>query len=119
MSRDLQIKEIRSKLPARVSVQVESTDEGLWAKISSPDGKLANCYTQASNAAELVVMVNDAIFTHYEIAEDVRKDIGYYVPVSHNHLRMEELFNSLVSMEKQLGFSGSREETLTLQEAIC
>ncbi|MDP3764482.1 MAG: hypothetical protein Q8Q95_02570, partial [bacterium] len=64
-------------LPVRVVVNVENTDEGLWAKISTPDGKLSNCYTQATNATELVVMINDAIFTYFEVPEKFRKNLGW------------------------------------------
>ncbi len=114
-----QVSEFRALLPARVTVNVENTDDGLWAKVSSADGKLSNCYTQAANAAELVVMINDAIFTHFEVPIEIRKDVGFYVPLSNEHLRMEEMFNKLVSMEKQLDTQGDSETTLTLREAVC
>ncbi len=87
-----EIAKFRAVLPNRVIANVENTDDGLWAKVSTSDGKLSNCYTQATNTTELVVMINDAIFTHFEIPEGVRKDIGFYVPLSSEHLRMEEMF---------------------------
>ena len=114
-----EIVKFRAILPNRVIVNVENTDDGLWAKVSTLDGKLANCYTQAINAAELIVMINDAIFTHFEIPEKVRRDIGFYVPLSNEHLQMEEMFNKIVSMEKQLNLEGDSETTLTLRETIC
>ncbi len=113
-----EIAKFRAVLPNRVIVNVENTDDGLWAKVSTLDGKLSNCYTQATNTTELMVMINDAIFTHFEIPEKVRKDIGFYVPLSNEHLRMEEMFMKLVSMEKQLNTEGDSETTLTLREAI-
>ncbi|MDP3764481.1 MAG: hypothetical protein Q8Q95_02565, partial [bacterium] len=106
-------------LPVRVVVNVENTDEGLWAKISTPDGKLSNCYTQATNATELVVMINDAIFTHFEVPEKFRKNLGFYVPLSNKHLRKEEMFNKLVSMGKQLDAKGGSETTLTLRKEMA
>lgn len=118
MNKAQKIKGFRAVLPARVVVNMENTEDGLWAKISTSDGKLSNCYTQAANAVELVTMVNDAIFTHFEIPEDFRSKIGYYVPLSDNHVRMEEMFNKLVSMEKQLGLKRDSKTTLTLQEAV-
>lgn len=118
-SHDEQVEKFRTLLPMRVVVRAENTEEGLWAKISTPDGKLSNCYTQAANAAELVTMVNDVLFTHFEVPEDVRNKVGYYVPLSNNHMHMEELFNRLVSMEKQLDLTGDSETTLTLREAAC
>lgn len=114
-----EIARFRGFLPDRVVVKVENREDGLWAKVSTEDGKLSNCYTQAANAAELVVMINDAIFTHFEIPEGVRKDIGFYVPLSNDHLQMEEMFNKLVSMEKQLDVQGDSETILTLREAVC
>ena len=116
---DSQVETFRNLLPARVVVRVENTDDGLWAKISTPDGKLSNCYTQAANAVELVTMVNDALFTHFEVPEEVRNKVGYYVPLSDKHVRMEEMFNQLVSMEKQLDLTGDSETILTLREVVC
>lgn len=104
----------------RVVVNVKNTDDGLWAKVFTPDGRLSNCYTQATNATELIVMINDAIFTHFEVPEKLRRDLGFYVPLSDKHLRIEEMFNKLVSMEKQLDVNGGDETTLTLRkEATC
>lgn len=119
MDETQKIKNIRALLPVRVVVRVENTDNGLWARISTPDGKLSNCYTQAANAVELVTMVNDALFTHFEVPENMRSKIGYYVPLADNHVRMEEMFNQLVSMEKQLDLTGDSETTLTLREVVC
>jgi hypothetical protein len=113
------IAKFRAVLPNRVIVNVENTNDGLWAKVSTLDGKLSNCYTQAVNATELIVMINDAIFTHFEIPEEVRRLIGFYVPLSNKHLQMEEMFNKIVSMEKQLDIEGDSETTLTLREAVC
>lgn len=119
MDKTQQLASFRAILPARVVVNVENTDDGLWAKVSTPGGELSNCYTQATNAAELVVMINDAIFTHFEIPERIRKEIGFYVPFSSKHLRIEEMFNKLISMEKQLSIDGDSETTLTLREVVC
>ena len=64
-------------------------------------------------------MVNDAIFTQFEVPEALRSEIGYYVPLSDAHTQWEEMFNKLVSMEKQLDLKGDSETTLTLKEAVC
>ena len=119
MNRTQEIQGFKALLPTRVVLNVENTDDGLWARISTSDGKLSNCYTQAANAVELVTMVNDAIFTHFEVPEALRSAIGYYVPLSDAHIQWEEMFNKLVSMEKQLGLMGDSETTLTLKEAVC
>lgn len=120
MNKVQQTASFKAILPIRVVVNVENTEDGLWAKVSTPDCKLSNCYTQATNAAELVVMINDAIFTHFEVPEKIRKDIGFYVPLSDKHLHIEEMFNELVSMGKQLDAKGGSETTLTLRrEVVC
>lgn len=77
MKLDEQVEKFRTLLPVRVVVRVENTDDGLWAKISTPDGTLSNCYTQGANAVELVTMINDALFTHFEVPEEVRNKVGY------------------------------------------
>ena len=84
-----EVTRFKTLLPNRVVVNVENTNDGLWAKISSSDKKLSNCYTQADNTVELVVMINDAIFTHFEIPKNIRKNIGFYVPLSNKHLQVE------------------------------
>lgn len=119
MSNPNVINKYRNRLPMRVTVHIENTEDGLWAKISTLDGKISNCYTQADSPAELLLMVNDAILTFFEIPEDARKDIGFYVPLSQQHVRIEEMFNKFVAMEKEIGQKGHSEATLTLQDAVC
>ena len=119
MEKAVQVNEYRARLPERVMVHVESSDDGLWAKISTPDGTISDCYTQANSSAELLLMINDAILTFFEIPEDERKDIGFYVPISDQHVRIEEMFNQFVSMEKEIDQRGQSEATLTLQDAVC
>ena len=82
-------------LPKRINVMVERDENGLSASIK----EIPFCYTQGSNATELTEMLNDAIFTHYEIPESLRKKVGYYVPVPAKHLKIEEMFRKLVAMD--------------------
>lgn len=93
------IKQFRDLLPNRVDVTIRTEGKVFWAKITTPDGKLDNCYTQADSISELVVMINDAVKTHFEIPEEARKDVGFYVPLSQSHLRWEEMFNELASLQ--------------------
>ncbi|HEY4479698.1 MAG TPA: hypothetical protein VI981_05085 [Candidatus Paceibacterota bacterium] len=116
---EAKMKEYKARLPLRVQISIKNTDEGLWAKISTTDGKIDNCYTQASSATELLLMVNDAILTYFEIPEDSRKDVGFYVPLSKQHVRIEDMFNQFVSMEKEIDQRGRSEKTLTLQNSVC
>lgn len=82
------LKHYQALLPQRITVKVERNedDEGLWAQIV----ELPHCYTQAANATDLAGMITDAIQTHFEIPEEIRTDMGYYVPVPKEHLKMEE-----------------------------
>ncbi len=64
-------------------------------------------------------MVNDAILTYFEIPENERKDVGFYMPLTEQHVRIEEMFNQFVSMEKEIEQRGSSETTLTLQDSVC
>ena len=106
-----QIKEYRKLLPERINVRIENENGGFWAKITTPDKKLSNCYTQAESITELVVMINDAVQTHFEIPEEIREKVGFYLPVSDDHLRWEAMFNQLTAMQHPT----KKETILTLQ----
>ena len=107
------ITEYRKVLPECINVRVEKEGDGFWAKITTTDGHLSNCYTQANDIAELVVMINDAVQTHYEIPEHLRARVGFYVPLSVEHLRWEAVFRELVAMQHQSG----TDTTLTLHQS--
>ena len=106
------ITEYRKAMPERVNVRIEKAGDGFWAKITTTDGRLSNCYTQANDIAELVVMINDAVQTHFDIPEHVREHVGFYVPLADDHIRWEAVFNELVAMQHQSG----TETTLTLHQ---
>jgi len=112
MKKNEQIKEYRAKLPDRITVSIRNEDGSFWAKITTPDGKLSNCYTQAENINELVVMINDAVQTHFEVPEKLREAVGFYLPIPENHLRWEEFFNQLSAMQNK----GGKKTTLTLRK---
>lgn len=113
MSKVEQIKEYRQRLPGRINVHTGgSLEEGFWAKVTAPKGDLQNCYTQASSIPELILMINDAVKTHFEIPEEIRDQVGFYAPMPDNHLRWEEMFHHLVSMANQ----GSDDTSLKLQD---
>ncbi len=115
-TRESTIKEYRSRLPQRIKVSIESSEEGLWARISADDGSLEHCYTQAANITELVPMVNDAVQTHFEVPEEFRSEVGYYSPLSDTHIQLEDMFRKLVSMERQASATGKSEAILTLKD---
>jgi len=104
MNKMEQIKKYSQLLPERINVHSEgSPEEGFWAKITAPGSNLQNCYTEANSIPELILMINDAVKTHYEIPEEVRDQVGFYAPIPENHLRWEEMFNQLASMGNQEG----------------
>ncbi len=99
-----QIKQYSKLLPERINVHSEgSPEEGFWAKITAPGSNLQNCYTEAKSIPELILMINEAIKTHYEIPEELRDQVSFYAPIPENHLRWEEMFNQLASMGNQEG----------------
>lgn len=103
-------------LPQRISVKIEKDEKGLWAKIL----ELPHCYTQASSGSELLEMINDAVQTHFEIPEKFRKDIGYYVPITDQHQRLEEMFRKLVEIEQKVSAGVDVETTFNLStSAVC
>jgi predicted RNase H-like HicB family nuclease len=107
-----QLKAYRAKLPDRINVSIKNEDGGFWAKITTSDGKLSNCYTQADSISELVVMINDAVQTHFDIPEKFREQVGFYVPMPENHLRWEAMFNQMSAMQSK----GGKKTTLTLRK---
>ena len=70
------LKKYEDLLPSRITVEVEKTDEGFYAKIL----ELENCYTQADSFSELVEMVNDAVFSYLDIPEEHQEKLGLYLP---------------------------------------
>lgn len=67
----------QSQLPTSIEVRIgKSKDGGCWVKILS----LPGCFTQAKNAEELFVMVNDAVFTYLDIPEDYFPFLPRYFP---------------------------------------
>ena len=76
MEREKNIQFYKKLLPKKITVTIHKTKEGFWAKVK----ELPHCYTQAKNFAELIEMVNDAVFTHLEIPKKFRAKSGYYIP---------------------------------------
>ena len=72
-------------LPSKLEVEIGQEDGGLWAKIKN----LPGCHTQADNFVELIEMVNDAVFTYFEVPEGMRDKFGFYIPEEVKR-RMEE-----------------------------
>jgi len=118
MDKTLKTSQYRATLPERVEARIESSEDGLWAYLSTKDGRLSHCYTQAANMTELLPMINDAILTSFEIPEEYRGDVGYYIPLGEEHVKIEEILNRMIAIEKQASASGESLATLTLKDAM-
>jgi len=67
----------QSQLPHSIKVKIgKSKDEGFWVKILS----LKNCFTQAENGEELLIMVNDAVYTYLDIPIEYFPFLPRYFP---------------------------------------
>ena len=93
-------------LPHKLSVEIYRVEEGgFWAKIKEMPG----CNTQGDNFFDLLEMINDAIFTYFDVPKKIRKSLGQYIPeFSENaqklamHQKMEEIVNDIVNQKKAL-----------------
>lgn len=73
-----QIKNIIAKFPKKVQVSITpSADGGFYAKIRIKDDILR---TQAETLPELIEMVNDAIYTYFEIPGNKVRYMPTYIP---------------------------------------
>lgn len=68
-------------LPRRVQVRVKNTTEGGFVAELPEYG----IFTQASTVPELVYMVNDAIFTYFDVSVEDRKHLPYFVTPPQSH----------------------------------
>ncbi len=67
------------KLPKEISVSVfRSKDGGFCAEISLKNGDVLR--TQAEGFPEIIVMVNDAIYTYFEIPKEYLSYMLFYIP---------------------------------------
>jgi len=67
----------RSRMPDSLDVKIrESEDGGYWVEIKNIPG----CITQADNGEELFSMVNDAVYTFFEIPEEYIPYISSFLP---------------------------------------
>jgi predicted RNase H-like HicB family nuclease len=108
-------KHYASLLPQRLSVKIEKDEKGFWATILD----LPHCYTQASTGSELLEMINDAVQTHFEVPEKFRNEIGYYVPLTDEHQKLEGMFRKLVEIEHRVSEGHEVKTTLNLASEVC
>lgn len=100
-------------LPHKLSVEIHKAEEGgFWAKVR----ELPGCNTQGDNFTDLVDMINDAIFTYFDVPQKIRGFLGYYIPqvperarknfeTQAQHAQIEELATKIIKSKKTLEFS--------------
>ena len=67
---------LKYKLPDKIEVEIKEVDDGYYAKIKN----LPGCSTQAKSPQELFEMVNDAVYTYFEIPEIYQPYVQAYIP---------------------------------------
>jgi len=84
------------KLPDRLNVQIRKSSTGsLYATIK----ELPGCFTQADSGPEIYTMINDAIYTYFEVPREYIPFLNPYMP------RSEEKRKELgISPEGQFNF---------------
>ncbi|MBI1957027.1 MAG: hypothetical protein HYS44_01020 [Candidatus Niyogibacteria bacterium] len=70
------LEQFKKLLPEKLTVEIHKEKTGYWAKIK----ELPHCYTQADNYDELIIMINDAVYTYLDIPIKYIKTLGYYIP---------------------------------------
>ena len=90
------LKYYKDLLPQELTVETTITEDGLVAEVKN----FPHCYTQASNAMELIEIVNDAVMTYLEIPADIRIELRViYLPENiYNELRTVQLQSALTEM---------------------
>ena len=67
----------KSRIPDSLNVIIKkSEDGGYWAEVLNFPG----CVTQANNGKELFYMVNDAIYTYFEIPQEYLSFMPTFLP---------------------------------------
>jgi len=68
----------KTLLPERLSVSIHRAEEsGFWVEIK----ELQGCRTQGENLAELIHMINDAVYGYFNIPVNLMNELGIYMPV--------------------------------------
>ena len=100
-------------LPRTVSVDVYRAEEGgFWAKVRA----LPGCNTQGEDFIDLVDMINDAIFTYFNVPQKMRSVLGHYLPhlseelrkkvgADSRHAAIERAATRMIKEKKTLAFS--------------
>ncbi len=102
-------------LPRKLSVEIHRAQEsGFWAKVR----ELPGCNTQGDDFIDLIEMINDAVFTYFDVPQKMRGVLGYYVPqlpeelrkkieTDARHVKIEEAVRRIIKARKTLEFSNA------------
>ena len=100
-------------LPRTLSVDIyRAAEGGFWAKIRA----LPGCNTQGEDFIDLVDMINDAVFTYFDIPQKMRSGLGRYVPAlseevsrktdaENRHTAIEHAVTRMIKNKKTLAFN--------------
>lgn len=102
-------------LPRKLSVKIYRAEEGgFWAKIL----ELPGCNTQGEDFLDLVSMINDAVFTWFNVPQKMRKTLGYYMPHIPDDVRRKmETDSRRTQLEKAIGHIIKGKKTLAFSNA--
>lgn len=72
------------KLPDRLDIQIKKSSTGsLYATIK----ELPGCFTQGDSGPEIYTMINDAIYTYFEVPKEYIPFLSPYMPESQEKRR--------------------------------
>ena len=82
----------QSRLPDSIKVEIkESVDGGYFVKILS----LEHCFTQADDAEELLLMVNDMVYSYFDVPEKLRPLMPVYFPEGEIKRKLQEWLKAI------------------------
>ena len=82
----------QAQLPDKLEVQITKSDDwGYAVKVLN----LSGCFTQVEDAGELFVMVNDAVYTYFDIPDNV-------IPSMPRYFLAEELRKKLIQDQEKV-----------------
>ena len=102
-------------LPRTLAVDIYRAEEGgFWAKVKS----LPGCNTQGEDFIDLVDMINDAIFTYFDVPQKMRSVLGRYIPelsaelktgteAATRHAAIEEAVTKMIKNKRTFSFSNN------------
>ena len=86
----------QAQFPNVIEVQIEeSKDGGYWVKILNLEG----CFTQAETVEELFEMVNDAVYTYFDVPEEYILYLPRYFPTEEVRKKLVQCWKKAIPAE--------------------